>query len=69
MYAFGMILFEWLNGSRPDAAHRPEHKSSWLGGRAATKTVQELSGALLDPRAANRPTASEAAALLRSFAA
>jgi serine/threonine protein kinase len=69
MYAFGVTLFEWLNGARPDAAHHPEHKSSWLGGRAAPKTAQELAGTLLDPRAANRPTASEAAALLRGFAA
>jgi tRNA A-37 threonylcarbamoyl transferase component Bud32/tetratricopeptide (TPR) repeat protein len=69
MYAFGVILFEWLNGARPDAAHMASRKTSLFGGRAAPKTAPELAAALLDPRAASRPTAAEAAALLRSFAA
>jgi tRNA A-37 threonylcarbamoyl transferase component Bud32/tetratricopeptide (TPR) repeat protein len=69
IFSFGVILWEWLNGARPDAAHPPQHKTSLFGGRAAPKSAQELAGTLLDPRAANRPTASEAAALLRSFAA
>ena len=69
MYAFGVILFEWLNGARPDAAHMALRKTSLFGGRAAPKTAPELAAALLDPRAANRPTAAEAAELLRSYAA
>ena len=69
MYAFGVILWEWLNGARPDAAHTALRKTSLFGGRAAPKTARELAAALLDPRAANRPTAAEAAELLRSYAA
>jgi tRNA A-37 threonylcarbamoyl transferase component Bud32 len=69
MYALGVILSEWLNGARPDAAHHPGHKTSWLGGRVAPQSAPDLAGALLDPRGASRPTAAEAAELLRSFAA
>jgi len=69
MFSFGVILWEWLSGARPDAAHGPARKSSLFGGRSAPRTAEELAAALLDPKGANRPTASEAAALLRSLAA
>ena len=69
MYAFGVILFEWLTGGRPDATHRPERKTTLFGGSVTPKTAAELAGALLDPHGANRPTAADAAALLKGFAA
>ena len=69
LYSFGVSVWEWLNGTRPDAAHGLQRKSSLFGGHAAPKTAQELAAGLLDQRAANRPTAAAAAALLRSFAA
>ncbi len=69
MYAFGVILWEWLHGRRPNAEFAPAHKTSLFGGRAAPKTPDELAGALTDPKGANRPTAAETARLLRSFAA
>ena len=68
MYSFGVIAWEWLSGARPDA-RSPARKSSLFGGRGTPKTPEELAAALLDTKAANRPSADETAALLRSFAA
>ena len=65
MYAFGVILSEWLHGTRP----QPERRTSWFGGRAAVRTIEDLIAALISPKASDRPTAARAAALLRSFAA
>ena len=67
MYSFGVILSEWLSGARPD--HQPERKTSWFGAHAASRTVDDFVAALISSKAADRPTAAQAAALLRSFAA
>jgi len=68
MYSFGIILWEWVHGQRPNSAFGPAHKSSFFGGRTAPKTADELAGALTDPKGANRPAAEETAKLLRSLA-
>ncbi|HXC53949.1 MAG TPA: serine/threonine-protein kinase [Rhizomicrobium sp.] len=69
MYAFGVILWEWLHGQRPNAAFGPTRKSALFGSRAAPKTPDELVAALMDDKGAARPTAEDAARLLRGFAA
>jgi hypothetical protein len=68
MYAFGIILWEWLHGQRPTAAQGPARRSSLFGGGAPPKTADALCAALTDPRGADRPDAEEAARLLRSLA-
>jgi tetratricopeptide (TPR) repeat protein len=68
MYSFGIILWEWVHGQRPNSSFGPPHKSSFFGGRTAPKTADELAGALTDPKGANRPAAEETAKLLRSLA-
>jgi tRNA A-37 threonylcarbamoyl transferase component Bud32 len=68
MFSFGVIMWEWLSGARPDA-RSPARKSSLFGGRGAPRTAEELAAALIDPKAANRPTAAATAALLRGFSA
>ncbi|HEY4987485.1 MAG TPA: hypothetical protein VII39_12760, partial [Bradyrhizobium sp.] len=67
MYSFGVILWEWLKGTRP--AGNVARKSSFFGGKSEPKTSDDLAAALLDPKGDGRPTADVAARLLRSFAA
>ena len=67
MYSFGVILGEWLTGARP--VRQPERGRSLFGGHAAPRTTEELVAALLSPKSADRPTAGQAAALLRSLSA
>ncbi|HEX4303203.1 MAG TPA: protein kinase [Rhizomicrobium sp.] len=69
MYAFGVILWEWLKGQRPNAKFGPARKSSLFGGHAQPKTPDELVADLMDPKAESRPSAETAARLLRGFAA
>ncbi len=69
MYSFGVIVWEWLKGTRPSAGNAPPRRGSLFGGRSAPKTPDELAAALLDPKAAERPDAGETARLLRSFSA
>jgi len=69
MYAFGVILWEWLRGSRPAPGNRPAHKGGLFGGRRDPATAEELAADLLEENAAKRPSADDAAALLKSFAA
>lgn len=68
MFSIGIILWEWVHGLRPTSSFGPAHKSSFFSSRAAPKTPDELAGALTEAKAANRPTAEEAAKLLRAFA-
>ena len=68
MYSFGIIVWEWIHGQRPNALFGPSHKSSFFGGRTTPKSADDLAGALTDAKGANRPTAEETAKLLRSFA-
>jgi tetratricopeptide (TPR) repeat protein len=68
MYAFGVILWEWLKGMRPNSRFGPARRGSLFGGHAEAKTPDELAGDLLDPKGANRPTADQAARTLRGFA-
>ena len=68
MYSFGVILWEWAHGQRPNASFGPAHKTSLFGGRSPPKTLDELAGALTDAKGANRPSAEETARLLRTFA-
>jgi tRNA A-37 threonylcarbamoyl transferase component Bud32 len=68
MYAFGVILWEWLKGLRPNSRFGPARRTSLFGGHAEPKTPDELAGDLLDPKGANRPTAEQAARALRGFA-
>ena len=67
MYSFGVILWEWLHGQRPGSSAGPERRTSLFGGRSEPKTADELCAALTDPRGANRPSAGQAARLLRSL--
>ena len=69
MYSFGVIVWEWLSGARPDDSHRPTRKASIFGGHGEPKSAEELAAALTDSNPVVRPTAPEAAALLRGFAA
>jgi tRNA A-37 threonylcarbamoyl transferase component Bud32 len=68
MYSFGVILWEWIHGQRPNASYGPSRKTSLFGGRSEPKSADDLAGALTDPKGANRPTAEETARLLRTFA-
>jgi tRNA A-37 threonylcarbamoyl transferase component Bud32 len=67
MYSFGVILWEWLKGTRPTGAIA--RKSSFFGGRSEPKNADDLAAALLAQKGDERPTADAAARLLRSFAA
>jgi serine/threonine protein kinase len=69
MFSFGIILWEWLHGQRPDARFGPARKTSLFGGHPSPATPDELAAALTDAKAANRPTAEQAARLLKGFAA
>jgi serine/threonine protein kinase len=69
MFSFGVILWEWLHGQRPNSRNGPSHKTSLFGGPTTPRTPDELAGALTDSKAENRPTADQAARLLRGFAA
>lgn len=68
MYSFGVIVWEWLKGERPNTQDGPARKSSLFGGHAQPKTPDDLVADLLDARSERRPTAEQAARLLRSFA-
>jgi tetratricopeptide (TPR) repeat protein len=69
LYAFGVVLWEWLHGQRPTPADSPPRRSSLFGGRSAPRTADELAAALTAQKGADRPTAEKTARLLRSFAA
>ncbi len=69
MYAFGVILWEWMHGQRPSASDGPVKHRSLFGGSAPPKTPDELVAALMDAKPADRPAAADAAKLLRKFAA
>jgi len=67
MYSFGVILWEWLKGSRPTRSM--PRKISFFASHTPPKSADELASALLDPKGDARPTAAETAKLLRSFVA
>ena len=69
MYSFGVIVWEWLKGQRPNSRFGPARKSTFFGGHAQPRTPDDLVADLLDPKAANRPSAEQAARALRGFAA
>jgi tRNA A-37 threonylcarbamoyl transferase component Bud32/Flp pilus assembly protein TadD len=69
MFSFGVIVWEWLSGARPDDSSRPTRKASIFGNHGEPRSAEELAAALTDSNPALRPTAPEAAALLRGFAA
>ncbi|HEY0301789.1 MAG TPA: serine/threonine-protein kinase, partial [Rhizomicrobium sp.] len=69
MYAFGVVVWEWLHGMRPNARNGPARKSSLFGGRAQAKTPDDLVADLMAAKAEDRPSAQAAARLLRGFAA
>ncbi len=67
MYAFGVILWEWLKGMRPNSRFGPALRSRRCSaGMRRRKTPDELAAALTDPKGAGRPTAEEAARALRA---
>ena len=69
LYAFGVIVWEWLHGTRPNARNGPARKSALFGGHAQPKTVDDLVADLMAPKPEDRPNAETAARMLRGFAA
>jgi tRNA A-37 threonylcarbamoyl transferase component Bud32 len=69
MFSFGVIVWEWLSGAQLNDSNRPVRKASLFGGHAEPASAGELAAALTDSNPALRPTASQAAELLRGFAA
>ncbi|MEI9886960.1 MAG: protein kinase [Rhizomicrobium sp.] len=69
LYAFGVIVWEWLHGQRPNARNGPARKSSLFGGHVQPRTLDDLVADLMAARPEDRPDAATAARLLRGFAA